>query len=320
MPTWLKMVVLLRGRKLMKRADFVAAIKSKVGNTGYGYGCYVPMVLTQALLDRKALQFPSVYTAAYKALTARNIGKPVADCVGLIKGTVWVADFGGVYQKATDLSANGMFARCTETGTMDKLPEIPGLVLHKPGHIGVYIGNGQAVESAGVRSGVVQSAVAGRGWTGWGKCHLITYTPIAAPTQEEDTMLKPNDNNPRVGSWQYALEAVGFWPAGVAHNTNFGPTTTAQTNAFKASVGLPQDGIVDEATWAKMADALRAKVQPEDVDCHAAQALVTAQAEQLKKLQTEIEAARAESEPLKAELAGIKGALRLLSAKADEPT
>ena len=114
----------------------------------------------------------------------------------------------------------------------------------------------------------------------------LVYTGDKAEfmTAGGDIVLKQGDNNPIVGSWQYDLDVIGFWPAGVAHNTNFGPTTAAQTNAFKKAQGLPMDGIVDEATWSKMADALRAKIAAEDAGCHAAQALVAAQAEQLKKL------------------------------------
>ncbi len=225
----------------MKASDFVTAVSALVGKAGYWYGCYVPMIGTEALLASKAKQYPATYTAIYLPLARAWMGKVVTDCVGLIKGTVWVSDFGGKYQAASDLSADGMFAKCTQTGDMTTLPEIPGLVLHKPGHIGVYIGNGNAVESAGVRSGVVQSVVAGRGWTGWGKCHLITY-PAPAPV------------------------AVDY---------------QAQVKELQNELKCCQD-------------------------------LSSAQADQLKKLQGDLDA-------LKADDATIANALRVLAARADTP-
>ncbi len=171
----------------MKRLALVAAVKARVGQ-GYWYGTYSGHVSSEALLASKSKQFDKQYTAEYIARSRRWLdgkltpgggpGTPVQDCVGIIKGCVWIADFGGKYQAASDLSADGMYAKCTFAGTMASMPDLPGIVLHKPGHIGVYIGNGQAVESRGVDYGVVITPVDGRGWTGWGKCHLIDYAEV----------------------------------------------------------------------------------------------------------------------------------------------
>lgn len=85
----------------------------------------------------------------------------------------------------------------------------------------------------------------------------------SAFTIQEDIMLKQGDNNPQVLAWQRALVATGY-PLRITlaappaePNSNFGPATLATTNRFKAAVGLPQDGVVDEKTWAAMADKLR---------------------------------------------------------------
>ena len=47
-----------------------------------------------------------------------------------------------------DKSANGLFSwaknKGMEWGTIGTIPEIPGLGLAASGHVGVYIGNGQA--------------------------------------------------------------------------------------------------------------------------------------------------------------------------------
>ena len=163
----------------MKAADFVAAIQKQVGN-GYWYGCYVPMIGTESLLAYKAKQYPAVYTADYVSRSRKWLGKPVCDCVGLVKGTVWVADFQGRYQKESDLSANGMYATCTVKGAIATIPEKPGLLVWKDGHVGVYVGGGVVVESRGVDSGVVRTFLKDRPWTNWAECFLVDYAPVPA--------------------------------------------------------------------------------------------------------------------------------------------
>ena len=81
-----------------------------------------------------------------------------------------------------DYGANQMYryaqnagVRNVDYGPMGTMPEIPGLMLWKDGHAGVYIGNGQAVEAMGTKKGVVKTAVAGRGWQGWCKLPCIEY-------------------------------------------------------------------------------------------------------------------------------------------------
>lgn len=102
--------------------------------------------------------------------------------------------------------------------------------------------------------------------------------------------MQRGDNSPAVGAWQNGLDELGYWPATVAKNTNFGPTTEAVTNKFKAANGLPQDGIVDAATWGKMLDALRAHAAK---DVSACEAIKTAQAAQLVRLTSDLNTAKA---------------------------
>lgn len=170
----------------MKAADLVAAVQKAVGSP-YWYGCY-GQVSTLALLDYKSKQYPAMYTADRIATCKTQLGRRVWDCVGLIKGNVWDADFGGKYQSASDKSANGMYALCTQQGDIASIPEIPGLVVWKDGHIGVYVGGGVVVEARGFASGVVRTMLKDRPWTNWGKCHLIDYS-VPVPTDWEKRAL-----------------------------------------------------------------------------------------------------------------------------------
>ena len=45
----------------------------------------------------------------------------------------------------------------------------------KPGHIGVYIGNGEVIEAMDTRYGVVKTKLQGRGWTHWLEVSGIKY-------------------------------------------------------------------------------------------------------------------------------------------------
>ena len=77
-----------------------------------------------------------------------------------------------------DVGADQMYANAQKAGmagTMDTIPEVVGIALWKQGHIGVYVGNGYAVEAMGTKYGVVRTEVAGRGWQGWCRIPYIEY-------------------------------------------------------------------------------------------------------------------------------------------------
>ncbi len=68
-----------------------------------------------------------------------------------------------------------MYENAVEKGTIDTMPEIPGLAVWHEGHIGIYIGNGEVVETMGTKYGVVRTQLAGSRWTHWLKVPYITY-------------------------------------------------------------------------------------------------------------------------------------------------
>ena len=84
-------------------------------------------------------------------------------------------DYGAdqMYQAAKNAGIQG-----TDYGTVSSMPEIPGLMLWKSGHAGVYIGGGYAIEAMGTRKGVVKTEVSGRGWQGWCKLPYIDYLEV----------------------------------------------------------------------------------------------------------------------------------------------
>ena len=107
------------------------------------------------------------------------LNRRTADCVGLIKGYGWLDSSTLSIEYGTngmqDLNADQMYATATVRGSMDTMPETPGIALWKQGHIGVYIGNGYAIEAVGTKQGVVKTKVDGRGWEGWCQVPGVTY-------------------------------------------------------------------------------------------------------------------------------------------------
>ena len=153
---------------------------SRLG-TGYVYGTY-GHVLTESLLSAKLKQYPLKILPFLSFIRANWLGKPVQDCVGLIKGHYWTDDDGKIVYKLDDLpdvSANGLYNAAIEKGPVTTMPEIKGLIVSKNGHVGVYIGNGEVIEAHGTKSGVIKSrltkTVNETGWTRWFKCPFIDY-------------------------------------------------------------------------------------------------------------------------------------------------
>lgn len=147
----------------------------------YVYGT-IGQVLTKFILAQKADQYPEqIYK--YYSLVQSFIGKRTVDCVCLIKSYLWwdptkndvVYDikydkFNGVW-----MSADGVFQVATKKGPITTMPEIPGICVRYPGHIGVYIGNGEVIEARGTKYGVVKTKLKDRPWTHWLKYPGIEY-------------------------------------------------------------------------------------------------------------------------------------------------
>ena len=145
---------------------------------GYVYGTY-GTVLDNSLLDSKITQYPEEVAGNEDFIRENWLWKRTADCVGLIKGYSW---YDTETQKTLlvsngmpDIGADTMYENATEKGTIDTIPEIPGLAVWKEGHIGVYIGGGKVVEAYGTTTGVIRSELADGGWSHWLKIPYINY-------------------------------------------------------------------------------------------------------------------------------------------------
>lgn len=154
---------------LVKWSEF-AADKS----WGYVWGTY-GTVLSPDFLESKIIQYPDEVGGKEDFIRENWLGKRTADCVGLIKGYSWYDTASQmtilVSNGMPDIGADTMYENATEKGTIDTIPEIPGLAVWKEGHIG----EGKVVEAYGTTSGVIRSELANGGWTHWLKIPYITY-------------------------------------------------------------------------------------------------------------------------------------------------
>lgn len=145
---------------------------------GYVWGTY-GQVLTRSLYNAKAEQYPDEVGGYADFIEEHWIGGRTADCVGLIKGYGWFNPETGKIEYGTngmpDIGADTMYANAEESGTIDTIPEIPGLAVWHEGHIGIYIGNGQVIHASGTKVGVIQTPIGNSGWTHWLKIPYITY-------------------------------------------------------------------------------------------------------------------------------------------------
>ncbi len=146
---------------------------------GYVWGTF-GQVLSGDLLAGKLDQYPDALGPYEQLVRDKWMGRRVADCVGLVKSYGWYdPDTGGIeYASGTmpDVGTDGMWEAATVKGDIDTMPDQPGvLVYSSEGHLGVYVGDGYAIEAISHAGGVVKTKVADRPWTGWMQCPYIHY-------------------------------------------------------------------------------------------------------------------------------------------------
>lgn len=145
---------------------------------GYVWGSHGNL-LDKTELERLESVFGTHVTDYDDFIRHNWLGKRTADCVGLIKGYGWYDTESGKITVGSngmqDVTADGMFSAATEKGTIDTIPEIPGLAVWHEGHIGIYIGGGEVIEAMGTQYGIVKTQLKNGRWTHWLKVSYIKY-------------------------------------------------------------------------------------------------------------------------------------------------
>lgn len=190
--------------KVMKSTDFVKIARDIATKykTLYIMGCFgSPMNNTNKnrYCNNHSYNKQAARTNKIKATSANTFG---FDCVCLIKGILWgwngnvnktyggaVYNSNGVPDKGADQIMNYCSGVSTNFSNI-----VPGEIVHMSGHVGIYIGDGLAVECTPIWKDGVQITAVGnigrksgyntRTWVNHGKLNFIDYvTQVSTPTQ-----------------------------------------------------------------------------------------------------------------------------------------
>lgn len=191
---------------MMKASEMVSKAIDIAKNykTLYVMGCFgAPM--TAANKKRYTTNHSYNKAAArVKLINAASADTFGFDCVCLIKGILWGWDgdqnatYGGAKYASNnvpDISADSMIKKCSDASTTGWADMEPGEVVWTTGHIGIYIGNGLAVECTPKWKNCVQiTAVANIGsksgynartWKKHGHIPYVEYTGQTAAVAPE---------------------------------------------------------------------------------------------------------------------------------------
>ena len=160
-------------------------------------------IASEYIYESNKARLPQYYTARD---FPSQYGKRVHDCIGLVKGFMW-SDTPTSPPKycsepcTVDHSADSMLTACTEEGTIDSMPDIPGVLVFMTGHVGVYIGAGEVIEARGHKYGVVQTKLVDRPWRHWGKCPYIEYESEDELDMTKDELLNVAGTGDEPSDW-----------------------------------------------------------------------------------------------------------------------
>lgn len=182
---------------MMKSKTFIEKLIDAAQNhkTLYVMGCFgAPMTAANKTryTQNHSYNKQAARTAMIKAASADTFG---FDCVCLIKGILWgwtgdkSKTYGGAVYASNgvpDIGADSMIGKCKNVSTGNWGNMTPGEALWVPGHIGVYIGDGLAVECSPAFENDVQITAVGnigkkagyntRTWQKHGRLPYVDYS------------------------------------------------------------------------------------------------------------------------------------------------
>ena len=267
---------------MIKTAKELAAAAESVAKkhkTLYVNGCFGwPMTAT---MKARAKREQSYNRKADRAAKIDAAGTDVFgfDCVCFIKALLWgwVGDvthnYGGAAYKSNgvhELTTGQMIGVCKDVSS-DFTAIAVGEVLWKEGHVGIYIGNGLAVEATpSWKDGVQITAVHnigkktgynGRTWTKHGKLPYVSYPAEAEPVESfvavKLPVLKRGDKNGSVKALQALLIGYGYKMTDASGKVygadgSFGGATERAVEAYQTAKKLKEKKTVGAETWARL--------------------------------------------------------------------
>lgn len=269
-------MVVMTNMKLRQQAIMVA----ENCKTLYVLGCFgAPMT------PANKARYEGSYAYNRKPERKKKIDAAAADvfgfdCVCFLKGLLWgfCADkndiYGGAVYKSNGVpdfgsdGENGVMKYCSGVSSDFRNIQI-GEILHKDGHVGIYIGDGLAAEcTSSWKDGVQITAVLniaakagynGTQWSEHGKLRYIDYNsvnPAPAPNPDKTTFTVDTVRNGSKGSsvllCQKLLKVSGYKGSNgkvLALDSDCGANTVYAIKNFQKDMKLDQDGICGKNTW-----------------------------------------------------------------------
>lgn len=194
-------------------------------------------------------------TARTKMINTASADTFGFDCVNLIKGLLWnwcgdkAKTYGGASHAVNgvpDIGADTMITKCKNVSTTGWANMEVGEALWVKGHIGVYIGNGLAVECTPAWKNRVQVTSVGnigakagyntRTWSKHGKLPYVTYTGESISTQStgSGTTTKPGTGATTTAGDLKVGDIVEF--TGDTHYTNSNAATGVKCKPGTAKI------------------------------------------------------------------------------------
>ena len=194
-------------------------------------------------------------TARTKMINTASADTFGFDCVNLIKGLLWnwcgdkAKTYGGASHAVNgvpDIGADTMITKCKNVSTTGWGNMEGGEALWVKGHIGVYIGNGLAVECTPAWKNRVQVTSVGnigakagyntRTWSKHGKLPYVTYTgeSISTPSTGSGTTTKPGTGATTTAGDLKVGDIVEF--TGDTHYTNSNAATGVKCKPGTAKI------------------------------------------------------------------------------------
>ena len=238
-------------------AGLVEYAKAQLGKP-YWWGTF-GQIATAGLLSAKRQQYPSQYG---EWNFQKDFGKKVHDCAGLIKGYRWcdTPQSAPHYKASEDVGVYGLYSQCSIKGSMATMPDEPGVLLFRKdlGHVGIYIGEGKAIEAMGKRWGVVETRLSQRNWCYWGKPDWIEYEKSENPQKRSKPtyyyslrlgLLKPGMEDRQVTSAQVILQAQGYE---IGKIVLMDEKTVEAVKSFQRDKAILSDGEIGGETWTRL--------------------------------------------------------------------
>lgn len=262
----------------MKTGEGLAlfAEKSAAEHVPYIYATFGQVLTERKLAEVRKLYPERMSDKRYQYARNHYVSKRTTDCYGMIKRYKWT---GGdaenpslndtpIYDPKTDVNANTAFEKAKVKGPIGTIPEVRGICVRYPGHVGVYLTGGRVSENRGFDHGTVITKLSERKWTHWFQEDGISYNqpdPKPTPGGEFDMQMKTLKRNadgsamvdPNVLVFQSMMNTLKIRDdegKELVCDSHYGKRSEQACKRFQSKKGLAVDGKCGPKTWDRIAN------------------------------------------------------------------